>query len=149
MTVQIRPAWHADLDQCVSLLEQLFRIESDFTANALRQTRGLQSLLETDGARVLVADDDGQVVGMLSVQRLVSTAEGAAVGLVEDVVVSAARRGEGIGRALLQAAEDWARREGLARLQLLADRDNLGALGFYQRRGWRTTRLVAMRLMLR
>lgn len=149
MTVQIRPARADDLAQCVDLLDELFRLERDFAPDARRQMRGLSLLLENDSARVLVADDDGEVVGMLSVQRLVSTAEGGSVGLVEDVVVPAVRRGQGIGRALMDAAEEWARRENLSRLQLLAERGNQPAQAFYQRLGWASTQLLALRMGLR
>ena len=37
---------------------------------------------------------------------------------LEDLVVTAARRGEGIGRRLLDAATDWARARGCTHLEL-------------------------------
>ena len=139
MTPQIRPARVEDLAACVDLLDDLFRLETDFAPDAGRQIRGLSQLLESDAAQLMVADDDGEVVGMLSVQRLISTAQGSAVGIVEDVVVRDRRRGQGIGRALMDAAEAWARDEGLTRLQLLAERGNHPANALYQRLGWTST----------
>ena len=149
MSIYVRAARHDDLDACVALLEQLFRLERDFSAQPLLQRQGLQQLLESDANQVLVADNGGEVVGMLSVQRLISTAEGTAVGLVEDVVVDAKWRGQGVGRLLMDALDDWARGEGLARLQLLADQHNHHALAFYQRLGWGRTQLTALRTLLR
>jgi GNAT superfamily N-acetyltransferase len=64
---------------------------------------------------------------------------------VEDLVVAEEERGRGIGRRLLDAIEAWARAEGAARLQLLADRENAPALAFYARLGWRSTRLIGLR----
>jgi GNAT superfamily N-acetyltransferase len=61
-----------------------------------------------------------------------------------DVVVEQAERGRGIGRRLLEAIEVWATERGATRLQLVADRENASALRFYERLGWRGTRLVAL-----
>jgi GNAT superfamily N-acetyltransferase len=41
--------------------------------------------------------------------------------------------------------EDWALERGANRLQLLADRTNADALGFYAGIGWRTTRMICLR----
>ncbi len=87
-----------------------------------------------------------EVVGMVTVQLVVSTAEGGFSGLVEDLVVAARERGRGIGRLLLERAEGWARARGASRMQLLADRENARALHFYERAGWRGTRLLCLRL---
>jgi GNAT superfamily N-acetyltransferase len=87
----------------------------------------------------------GAQVVAITVQKLISTAEGGPVGLVEHLVVAEAHRGEEIGRRLLQAMETRARDTGFTRLQLLADSDNAPALDFYNRRGWRRTSLLALR----
>lgn len=144
--VEVRAGTPADLDQMLPLLEGLFSVEADFVFDAAKQRRGLIMLMEQgrDG-QVLVADNGGLIVGMCTVQVLVSTAEGGAVGLVEDVVVLPGFRRQGVGRCLLEALEDWCARRGLSRLQLLADRDNVPALDFYRRLGWETTRLVGLR----
>lgn len=47
----------------------------------------------------------------------------------------------GQGSALLAAAEAYAREQGCARLWLITTNDNLHALRFYQRRGWRIAAL--------
>lgn len=129
----------------VSLLEALFTIEADFAFDAAKQRAGLEGLLESGQACVLVAEREGRVVGMVSVQTVISTAEGGPVGWVEDLVVAEDCRGLGIGRRLLEHLETWAIRNGLSRLQLLADRNNGPALGFYERLGWAETSLIALR----
>ncbi len=146
MPISIRSATSADLDVLVALLADLFSIEADFRPDAERQRRGLALLLESPAQRlVLVAERRGEVVGMVTVQLVVSTAEGGLSGLVEDMVVASGERGRGIGRRILDGAEAWARERGATRLQLLADRENEPALGFYERMGWRGTRLVCLR----
>ncbi len=94
---------------------------------------------------MLVAEYRSAVAGLCTVQTLISTAEGGFVGLIEDMVVAAALRRKGIGRGLLRAAEAWARREGLTRLQLLAEAENRAALDFYRAAGWHGTGLVCLR----
>jgi ribosomal protein S18 acetylase RimI-like enzyme len=142
----VRPARPEDLDALVALLGQLFTIEADFRPDPGRQRRGLALLLAEPGrAVVLVAEREARVVGMVTAQLVVSTAEGAPSAWVEDMVVDAAERGRGAGRALLEELERRARALGATRLQLLADRGNARALAFYARLGWVGTRLVCLR----
>jgi len=144
--LSVRHARSCDLDAMTALLAELFAIEADFHPDAARQRRGLALMLEDRLRRaVLVAEIGGQVVGMVTGQMLVSTAEGGASVLVEDMVVTEAVRHRGVGRALLRAVEEWAAARGASRLQLLADRENHPALRFYEARGWRGTRLVCLR----
>lgn len=144
--VAIRAAEARDLEALVGLLRALFSIEADFRPDADRQRRGLARLLgEPARAGVLVAERGGAVVGMVTAQLVISTAEGGVSAWLEDLVVCEAERGRGIGRRLIEAIAAWAAARGASRLQLLADRENAPALAFYARLGWRTTRLVALR----
>jgi GNAT superfamily N-acetyltransferase len=130
----------------VALLGELFAIEADFRPDPERQRRGLALLLEDRLRRaVLVAEVGGGVVGMVTGQLVVSTSEGAASVWVEDMVVGEGARRAGLGRRLLLAIEQWGAARGATRLQLLADRENLPALRFYEARGWSGTRLVCLR----
>jgi GNAT superfamily N-acetyltransferase len=141
----VRRARAEDVPALAALLAELFSLEPDFAVERARQERGLRALLERETACVVVAEAGGRVVGMASAQAVVSTAEGGEAALVEDVVVTEAERGRGLGSALLPALEQWCRERGIERLQLLADRENAPALAFYERRGWARTRLVALR----
>lgn len=142
----IRPATTGDLEAMVRLLADLFSIETDFRADGVRQRRGLAMLLGDPRSTVLVATRRrGVVLGMATVQLLVSTSEGDLSALIEDVVVDATERRHGVGRQLLSACEEWARSRDATRLQLLTDRENTSALRFYERTGWAPTRLVCLR----
>ncbi len=147
MPATIRNARHEDIETLVALLKQLFAIETDFKIDVQRHRRGLAMMIDGCGKHrcVQVAEVEGAVVGMGTAQLLISTAEGGLVALVEDIVVDAQWRGRGIGRLLVAALEQWASLHGATRLQLLADRTNFSALDFYDRIGWRPTRMICLR----
>ena len=57
-------------------------------------------------------------------------------GWVYYVATDPDHRGKGYGRAIMEAAEDWLRQAGIAKLQLLVRRDNAAAGAFYQSIGY-------------
>ncbi len=137
-----------DISDMVELLRQLFSIERDFNFSPEKHESGLQMLLRSSSSRVFVAERQGHVIGMCTLQTLISTAEGDLVGLVEDVVVDEGSRREGIGSLLLETITEWAQTAGLKRLQLLADRDNIPAFEFYRKYHWSQTNLICVRKLL-
>ncbi len=148
--INIRTAQPEDVPQLVALLQTLFAIEADFDFDADKQARGLQLLLHSDKACIWVAElaSGNGLCAMCSLQILISTAEGGEVGLLEDLVVAADVRNQGIGAKLLAEVIKWAGQRGLKRLQLLADKNNAPALGFYEQQGWQSTQLVGLRRMI-
>ena len=145
--IAIRTAKPSDIRQLVDLLKELFTIEADFDFDPEKQSRGLNLLLGSEKDCILVAEliSDKKVLGMCTVQTLISTAEGGPVGLLEDLVVAADFRHQGIGAKLLAEAVNRAECQGLKRLHLLADKNNLPALNFYEKQGWESTQLVCLR----
>lgn len=144
----IRKALLSDIDQMVMLLKSLFSFEADFVFDAETQRSGLERMLREDGAGVrciFVAALNHEILGMCSIQAVVSTAEGGKAGLVEDMVVKQEWRGKGLGKELFQAVCRWAEQNNIKRLQLLADKTNDPALGFYKKLGWHTTQLICLR----
>ena len=146
MNVIIRSATMSDIDSMVILLGQLFSIEEDFTADVLKQKKGLELLLQNQNySKVLVAESDGKVVGMLTAQIYISTAEGAKAGMLEDMIIDKNYRRKEIGRMLIQKMEDWAFENNIKRLQLLCDKNNIPALEYYKKLNWITTQLICLR----
>lgn len=147
MNITIRPACSEDIPHLCDLLADLFGRETDFEPDQGRQSRGLNLLVHDQSGRslVLVAASRDEIVGMCTVQTLVSTAEGGHVGLVEDVIVRADSRGQGIGAKLLDTAIAWSKTRNISRLQLLADRENGPALAFYSTCRWNPTSLICLR----
>lgn len=140
----IRRAIFDDIPVMAALLGELFTIEDDFIIDAEKQSRALALLLENHEAIVLVSVLDEAVVGMITVQILISTAIGEKVGLIEDFVISEKYRGAGIGKELLNALILASQKEGLKRLALGADHRNHRAIAFYQKQGFDTSHMGLM-----
>lgn len=141
----IRHAVVEDIQFLLPLLKQLFEIEKDFEFDQKRQTNGLRMLIENDRSAVFVAEENQEIIGMVTGQLLVSTAEGGTALLLEDLVVHKKWRGKKIGGELLRAVSSWGKLRGAFRMQLLADTNNLPAISFYQKAGWQTTSLMCLR----
>lgn len=144
-TPSIRRATRVELPRLVAMLGELFAIEEDFNFSPERQQRGLDLLLQTDSAAVLVAVKERSVIGMVSGQIVISTAEGGSSLLVEDLFVDLDFRGRGVGRLLLEEIGGWAKGKGAERMQLLADITNRDGLAFYNHCGWNSTQLKCLR----
>ncbi len=148
--ISIRTARCADIPAMIELLSDLFTIETDFSIDSSAQQKGLSALLNATGKTVVkVAVDSNKVVGMVTGQIVISTAEGGNSMLVEDLVVRPEYRGKGIGSALLGGIEQTAREKECLRMQLLADRRNTKALKFYAKRNWSRTHMVTIRKSIR
>ncbi len=63
-------------------------------------------------------------------------------GWVYYVAVDPARREKGFGRAIMDAAEDWLRQAGIAKLQLMVRRENARAGAFYQSIGYAESQTI-------
>lgn len=149
--IHVQPATLSDIPALVNLLDALFNIEQDFSADHSKQTAGLRMLIESPerGTIQVAHTASGELVGMVSAQLVISTAEGAPSAWIEDMVVDQRFRAQGIGRLLLKSALDWAKEKGATRAQLLVDIDNLAAVGYYDHLGWSTSRMGMRRIMLK
>lgn len=143
--VSIRPACTHDIQSMTGLLGELFTIETDFTPDIRRQRQGLADLMSDPTANILVAVADDKIIGMCTLQSLISTAEGGTVGIVEDLVVSESCRRQGVGEMLLAEIERLARDKHMRRLQLLTNMENQAALNFYAKSEWDKTHMIALR----
>ena len=139
----------ADLGAMADLLGELFTLESDFTPERAKQLAALAWLLDHPAhGRLFVLRDDERVVGMANAQIGISTAEGGPVLILEDVILAASHRGAGHGRRLIEHVLRWGASQGMSRVTLLADRDNAGALEFYERLGFEKSAMVVRRRRL-
>ena len=142
--ITIRRAQGNDIKAMAGLLEELFGIEDDFTIDVEKQIRGLHLLLKTPNAFLYVANYKNRLIGMISMQRLISTAMGEYVGLIEDLIVSSDFRSRGVGTLLLEAIMAKSIQLGYTRLALGADERNHTAIAFYRTFGFETSNMGLM-----
>jgi len=139
--ITIENAKAEDLEEMAHLLTVLFAIEQDFRIDFDKQLAGITKLFHSQGKELLVAKHEGEVVGMITMQRLISSAEGDYIGQIEDLVVKDDYRKMGVGSRLINKIRAIAQEYGYKRIQLAADEDNANALRFYTRRGFHQTHL--------
>ena len=93
---------------------------------------------ESDLRRAL-AGETSTVLGLFDEKTLVGTVmvgHDGHRGWVYYLAVDESHRGEGLGRQLMLAAEDWLRERGVVKLQLMVRSANAGVLDFYDRLGY-------------
>ena len=84
-----------------------------------------------DAGRAWVAEPDEVVAGYV----LAEVVDGC--GHIEELAVARSHAGQGLGGALIDAVDEWARRRGLAALTLTTFRDVAWNRPLYERRGFR------------
>jgi GNAT superfamily N-acetyltransferase len=129
MDPRIRDAHAADAEAVASLLTQLgYPSDADTVEERLDRLRVV-------GDRVVVAELDGELVGLAHLQVTPAIELDRPVAKVGALVVDEARRRHGIGRALVDALEAEARRRGCEVLFLTTSERRDDAHAFYERVG--------------
>lgn len=113
-------------------LETLFRIDQACFPPQVSYSRDeLARFIGHQNSRTWVGQDGNEIVGFI-----VATRHPQKVGHIITIDVIESRRRTGIGTALMERAEDWARREGLRSIYLETAEQNLPAQRFYFARGY-------------
>jgi GNAT superfamily N-acetyltransferase len=128
----IRPATLADAREIAALLGEL-----DYPSPAGSVHLRLEALLGRDDHRVLVAEGERGLAGVISVCWGICLEQDGRWGQILALVVAAAERGKGIGARLLAHAEDWLRAAQVARIIVTSSKRRTAAHRFYQNRGYR------------
>ncbi len=140
MAISIRPAERRDLSALVRLLQQLSLEEPREDFSETIESGYLRAFEEIDSnprLTLIVAEDDGEVVGTASVNVIPNLSHvGTPYCVVEDVVVDAARRGHSIGEALMTRAIEIARGAGCRKVTLTSNKSRTDAHRFYERMGF-------------
>jgi RimJ/RimL family protein N-acetyltransferase len=98
------------------------------------ERRYLRAIRRSSHAAVLVAEEDGELVGRLSISRDPHPASRHVADL--GLLVAKEHRRRGIGRKLLVAAEDWATAAGITKIELHVFPHNEPAIALYQAVGY-------------
>lgn len=95
---------------------------------------------DPDGASVLIAEADGDIVGVLSASWQRAIHVPGAYATIQDLWVDEAWRSRGVGAELVEAIASQARRRGVSRLEVGLPRETFAAIAstesFYRRNGF-------------
>jgi len=118
------PAWRS----AAEIVAGEVRCLDDFFEGRLAGSVDLRTLL--------VAELDGRPAGFTFLEPAVDYFTGRADGHIGMVAVAETAEGNGVGAALMRAAEDWARRNGYPRIHLNVFAGNDRARRIYERTGY-------------
>jgi ribosomal protein S18 acetylase RimI-like enzyme len=90
------------------------------------------------GSRIFVAEDEHRAfLGYLFVGESGNMMTGETYGFIYDIFVKEEFRGKGIGKMLVEKAENYCREKGYSRLSLMVSTSNQRAINLYTRMGLR------------
>jgi GNAT superfamily N-acetyltransferase len=155
----IRPATIKDGDAIERLWRHLVEYHVHLDNNlpgearngARRYARRLVERLDDTQTHTLVAEENGQVVGFALgaiVDLIPDVFDQEPSGFLADIYVDEAYRGQGIGRALVEAMTDWFRKQGVRYFEWNVAARNPDARAFWQAVGGQDV-MVRMRAPLK
>ena len=121
--ILVRPMTTADVDGVMA-------VEKDSFATPWSRSAFEEELAQNRLARYIVAEEDGQVVGYAGMWLVINEAH------VTNVAVSGSRRGEGIGRLLMETLMELARENGMGSMTLEVRVSNMVARHLYETLGF-------------
>jgi ribosomal protein S18 acetylase RimI-like enzyme len=149
MSIVIRPASEADIEDISRLFEQGDAWHRQYLPQLFRQPdlpgrdrEHLQGMLLCEEAVLFLAEQDGERVGMVNVlinqSRDIPILVPRRYAVIDHVIVDERCRRQGIGQALVEAAEAWARQQGIQDVELNVFEFNQGAIALYEKMGYAT-----------
>jgi GNAT superfamily N-acetyltransferase len=138
--LKIRPATREDLPGILKALADLPVTTGEDEVFEIDQARAapvIEKILAQEGRTILLAVDGAEVIGaadLIVVPNL--THDCSPWAMVENVVVSESRRGQGIGKALMEEAIRRAQGAGCYKVQLMSFKERKDAHEFYRALGF-------------
>jgi ribosomal protein S18 acetylase RimI-like enzyme len=102
-----------------------------------------------ENSEILIAEDEQhRFIGYLFVGESDDMMTGLSFGFIYDIFVEEKFRGKGIGKLLLEKAENYCRRKGYSRIALMVSATNNSAIRLYTKSGFRPEQMyMAKELM--
>jgi GNAT superfamily N-acetyltransferase len=130
----IRQATSDDAAALARLCTQL-----GYPAQAAQMPARLERLAADPNARAFVAVRGADVLGLTTLHLRYTLNHEAPIAQITLLVVDEDQRTRGVGRALVEAAEQWARERGAHRIVVTTQLSRTGAHAFYERVGYSHT----------
>ena len=110
-----------------------------------QQVRKNLAALKKAGETPIVVMLDKTVVGMIGLHRMVTIHRPAPVGRIPILVVAKEAQGQGLGRMLVDAAEEWCRKQGCQIIEVTSNDRRAQAHAFYRHMGYERTSIRFMK----
>ncbi|HEX2233757.1 MAG TPA: GNAT family N-acetyltransferase [Thermoleophilaceae bacterium] len=137
MTPRIHLVDEADLAELLPLMRaycDFYEVDPSDEA-LLAMSRALIADPELEGVQLMARNADGAAVGFATVFWSWSTLGAARIGVMNDLFVAEAARGQGVAEALIEECRERARHRGAGSLGWQTAKDNLRAQALYDRIG--------------
>lgn len=156
MQVSVRLATMLDLDQVAQVFKEENRFHAELLPELFQVTDPIITvewfegiLVDREKALYVAEAEGGRVIGVLLIE--VQTSPNDPIfrprryAVVDEVAVLEEYRGQGVGRALMNQAHQWARDQEVSEVELQVWEKNPGAITFYRQLGYKTTRKTMRR----
>lgn len=127
----------ADLVDLIAPLFDQYRGFYGQAADPDGARRFIEQRLSGEESVVLLAQFDGRPAGFTQLYPSFSSVSMAAIWVLNDLYVASDCRQSGVGRALMEAAAEFAKQDGAKRLSLATAPDNTVAQQLYESLGWK------------
>jgi len=131
--MQITSAKEADIQSILALQIQIYRVDS-IASNA---AEFLKDQLNDNSCEVLVAKNDGVIVGTATIYYIKVAARGKPYALLEGLVVDKKQRHHGIGSKLFKECIEVAKRRNCYKMIFTSGADRKDAHDFYEKLGFK------------
>ena len=134
-TVTFRSAESKDIDQLADLFDQ-YRQFYECPPDLSAAKNWIAENFERGRSTIFAADDGYQLIGFTQLYPALCSVDLVDYFVLYDLFVAPSARGQGIARALMNAASEWAKAQGAARLDLETARDNYPGQALYRDLGY-------------
>ena len=134
-TLTVRVASRSDLDDLTILFDQyrqFYQCAPDLPA----ARNWLEKNMDQERSTVFVADIRGTLLGFTQLYPALCSVDLVKYFVLYDLLVDPSERRSGVARALMNAASEWAKAQGAARLDLETARDNAPGQALYKDLGY-------------
>ncbi|MGD0780879.1 MAG: GNAT family N-acetyltransferase [Dehalococcoidales bacterium] len=134
----IRPATGKDIPRLLELYQQLSMSPGSYQKAPIADCKKvLAAASKVPGYSLLVAEENGEVIGTTVLAILPGFAHGTApFAVIEYVVVDEKKRSQGIGKLLMEYCKDLAKKAGCYKIMLTSDKRRERAHKFYESIGF-------------
>ncbi|MFB0536687.1 MAG: N-acetyltransferase family protein [Anaerolineae bacterium] len=136
--MRIREASIEDSAIIAQLMAQLIEASGyeDWQVSPEQIEESLRKMADSDNYQVLLAEDEGQVVGLLSLSFRHTLFHPAPSALIDELVVERGHRRRGVGQQLMAEAIERCRAAGCCEIEVSTERSNEAAQKFYRQHGF-------------